>query len=439
MNRFVRFLCHCSGARRDALRYAPGSRNRVATSGAILLLVGLIASLTGGYAVTRLFYGEPYAVAAAVVFGAVWGCFVFTLDRLLTMTIVKPAPWWKLALQAAARVPFAIVVAWTLSMPVILRVSNTLLERSIRDDLRTSLLKEQAQNGVLENIEAKAANADKTSRDVAAQQARLRAVPDSPDWRQAHDRATAAAAAEVRIRQNNSQRIATATRTLETLPVDSTPEENPTRQSLLNQITRWRAEIARAESASRQAQSAEANAYERWKAKETTRLSGFEQAEEEARQSLTAATRRVDTRNQESEGELTELMSSNLVNQYTTYKRIIDDRTHPASSSLRSWAWALHLLFFLLETVAIVVKIMAPPDALDAAAAALNELDVERVNSRVNGEMLHIQALMSIAEQARQQARDSWQNQIQSNLQANPAAAKQILKDIQRDIDDLAA
>lgn len=118
---------------------------------------------------------------------------------------------------------------------------------------------------------------------------------------------------------------------------------------------------------------------------------------------------------------------------------IIDDRNHPDSASLRSWAWALHLLFFLLETVAIVVKIMAPPDALDAAAAALNELDIERINSRINGHILHIQSLMTTVEQARQQARDCWLQQIQIRLQANPASASQVLKDIQRDIDDLAA
>jgi hypothetical protein len=84
---FKRFLWRCAGATVSILRRSECAtdHNKVAAIGATVLLTGILAGMTGGYAFFKAF--KLYEVA--VVLGCFWGLLIFNLDRFMVMTIRK--------------------------------------------------------------------------------------------------------------------------------------------------------------------------------------------------------------------------------------------------------------------------------------------------------------------------------------------------------------
>src|ERR1051326_6041381 len=92
-------LSALSGVRRDAMQRAPLALNQSATTGFVMFLTAVIATLTMGYALQRAFMGDRSVKAAAIGGGLLWGAFVLALDRLLLMGLDKLAPWCQTGLQ----------------------------------------------------------------------------------------------------------------------------------------------------------------------------------------------------------------------------------------------------------------------------------------------------------------------------------------------------
>lgn len=118
MLRIRQFFLICSGAHLPMLRRAPAEMNKYAGIGATIFFTGLLAALSGGYALWTVF-GEAWA---AVLFGAVWGLMIFNLDRYIVSSMKKRDKFLQEFWMATPRILLAILISVVISKPLELRV-----------------------------------------------------------------------------------------------------------------------------------------------------------------------------------------------------------------------------------------------------------------------------------------------------------------------------
>lgn len=118
MLRIRQFFLICSGAHLPMLRRAPAEMNKYAGIGATIFFTGLLAALSGGYALWTVF-GEAWA---AVLFGAVWGLMIFNLDRYIVSSMKKRDKFMQEFWMATPRILLAILISVVISKPLELRV-----------------------------------------------------------------------------------------------------------------------------------------------------------------------------------------------------------------------------------------------------------------------------------------------------------------------------
>src|SRR5436309_5964456 len=241
MKRVVDLLCGISGTRRDALLRAPSGRSQAATLGLLFVLTAIISAFTGGYALHRAFLGASYAVPLAVAGGAAWGAVVFCIERLMVMGVDRfNQPW----LQIVLRFPLALIIGLVMSKPFILRVSETVLDREIRNQRLQTIQNETGANSAALNEQ------QKTLRELAerkqAFERRLDQEPDTFRYRSAVAALQSAEERFQRVQSANLRRIALTRR--EIAQIQATAEPLGTAQlsriaALNQQIVRDQREI----------------------------------------------------------------------------------------------------------------------------------------------------------------------------------------------------
>lgn len=127
MLRIRQFFLICSGAHLPMLRRAPAEMNKYAGIGATIFFTGLLAALSGGYALWTVFQ-EPWA---AVLFAIVWGLMIFNLDRYIVSSMRKRDRFGQELWIALPRVILAVLIAIVISKPLELRV----FDKEIRAEL----------------------------------------------------------------------------------------------------------------------------------------------------------------------------------------------------------------------------------------------------------------------------------------------------------------
>lgn len=139
------FLFLCAGADRKLLAQCPTEWTKYACSGAAILITGLLAVLTGGYALYTVFINEPNALAIAICFGAFWGFTIFNIDRFIFSTIRKEGKPLKEFGQAIPRFILAIAISLVISKPLELKIFESRITRQIYDQkMNTSRADQQA-------------------------------------------------------------------------------------------------------------------------------------------------------------------------------------------------------------------------------------------------------------------------------------------------------
>lgn len=116
--RIRHFLWFCAGANQSLLAAAPASEGaRYAGIGGAVFFTGLLAALSGGYALFTVFG----SVLAAFLFGLIWGTLIFNLDRLIVASMKKDGEGntW---LQAIPRFLLAIILSVVIAKPLELRI-----------------------------------------------------------------------------------------------------------------------------------------------------------------------------------------------------------------------------------------------------------------------------------------------------------------------------
>lgn len=138
MNFLQNFLCSCAGADKSILKQCPTEWNKYACIGATILFTGILASLSGGYALYTIFRGGDGAIMFAVFFGILWGLIIFNLDRFVVSTFrkVTDGKWWQKFLRellyASPRIILAIIIAIVISKPIEIKIFEDRLSEQIK-------------------------------------------------------------------------------------------------------------------------------------------------------------------------------------------------------------------------------------------------------------------------------------------------------------------
>ena len=127
MKRIGDFFLFCSGAHIPMLRRAPSETNKYGGIGATIFFTGLLAALSGGYALWTIF-GEVWM---AVLFAMVWGLMIFNLDRYIVSGMKKRDGFGKELALATPRLILAVLIAIVISKPLELQVFNKEIQQEL--------------------------------------------------------------------------------------------------------------------------------------------------------------------------------------------------------------------------------------------------------------------------------------------------------------------
>ena len=127
MSVVYRFFAWCSGARLYLLKYCPTDYNKYFGIGIIVFLTGIMASLTGSFALYMIFN----SVTIAIIFGLFWGILIFFLDWFIVSSLKKEEKFGKELLFAFPRLLLAVLLAIIIATPLELK----LFEKEINAEL----------------------------------------------------------------------------------------------------------------------------------------------------------------------------------------------------------------------------------------------------------------------------------------------------------------
>lgn len=188
--RINEFFWLCSGANRKILRQCPTDYAKYAGIGGTIFFTAVMASLSGGYALYKVFADEingetdMTAVLIASIFGIIWGLMIFNLDRFMVNTMYSDGTHritkeeWK---GAGPRLVLAIFIGIVISTPIELRIFKDKIQAQLIIDQGTETHKMDAThqnlfNQIKSKEDSKAINIkrlDDKRAELAKEEARL--------------------------------------------------------------------------------------------------------------------------------------------------------------------------------------------------------------------------------------------------------------------------
>ncbi len=138
----TRFLLTCAGVDHATMtQCTPSEIRKYKIMGSCVLIPALLGLFSGGYTMFLV----SGVMMAACLFAPVWAWIIFTLDR----AVVSTTRSGKLTLGVLGRIFLAVIIAFTISEPVILKIFNDAIE-----DKRVTIIDEK-QNNATAMIEAR--------------------------------------------------------------------------------------------------------------------------------------------------------------------------------------------------------------------------------------------------------------------------------------------
>ncbi|WP_339785131.1 DUF4407 domain-containing protein [uncultured Imperialibacter sp.] len=127
MKKITSFFWYCSGASPSLLKRCPTESARFVSIGGAVFFTGLLAAVSGGFALYSVF--SNYWVA--VLFGLLWGLMIFNLDRFLVSSLKKSENKWEEWLMASPRIVLAVLIAIVVAKPLELRIFQPEIEAEL--------------------------------------------------------------------------------------------------------------------------------------------------------------------------------------------------------------------------------------------------------------------------------------------------------------------
>ncbi len=121
------FFCWCSGARLYILRKCPSDFNKYYGIGVIVFLTGVMASVSGGYAIYTVFNSFEISIG----FGILWGFLIFSIDWYLVSSLRKQQRFRKELGMALPRFVLAVLIAFVISKPLEMKLFEREIEQQI--------------------------------------------------------------------------------------------------------------------------------------------------------------------------------------------------------------------------------------------------------------------------------------------------------------------
>ena len=128
ISRVMTFFIFCSAANKEILQRCPLSEyHKYASIGATIFFTGVLAGLSGGYALYTVFD----SVTVAIMLGVFWGILIFNLDRFIVSTIKKGSTRYSQVLQIIPRTLLAVFLAIVISKPLELRIFKEEIDEAL--------------------------------------------------------------------------------------------------------------------------------------------------------------------------------------------------------------------------------------------------------------------------------------------------------------------
>lgn len=145
------FLWICAGVNRKILRQCPTDYAKYAGIGGTILFTALMATLSGGYAMSTIFTNdnkEPI-VPLAILFGVFWGLLIFNLDRFIVNTMYSDGKHTISKGEFIAGLPriiIAIFLGVVISMPLELKIFEDEIKIKIEENIKERIKEYQASD-----------------------------------------------------------------------------------------------------------------------------------------------------------------------------------------------------------------------------------------------------------------------------------------------------
>jgi hypothetical protein len=123
MKPISKFLCRCAGADINVISRYPSEVSRYNSIGATIIFTGFFATLSGGYALYKVF--DDLFIAS--VLGIIWGLMIFNLDRYIVMSMKKKDSFWNEFLTALPRIILAIIISIVVAKPLEVRIFSDMI------------------------------------------------------------------------------------------------------------------------------------------------------------------------------------------------------------------------------------------------------------------------------------------------------------------------
>jgi len=149
-----RFLWWASGAVVEILRDSKTDKAKFEGIGGAVLMTGVLAFLSGFYAVYTVFEGSASAAPLGIIFGLVWALAIFNLDRYIVSSMKKENPdagnvivrFLKELLPAVPRLLLAAVIGITISKPLELRLFQEPIYEQIQINRDATITEKEASS-----------------------------------------------------------------------------------------------------------------------------------------------------------------------------------------------------------------------------------------------------------------------------------------------------
>ena len=127
-NPFEYFLVLCSGANMDIINKCPRSESiKHAGIGGTIIITSVLALFSGSYALFTVFKNYP----AAIAFGVIWALMIFNLDRLIVSSMRKRGTIWQQFKMAIPRILLALIIAMVISKPLEIKLLETKIQKEL--------------------------------------------------------------------------------------------------------------------------------------------------------------------------------------------------------------------------------------------------------------------------------------------------------------------
>ncbi len=121
------FFWFCSGATLSILKRCPTETSKYTGIGATVFFTGLLAAISSGYALYTVFN----TMWSALIFGLIWGCMIFNLDRFIVSSMKKRNHFWKEFKIAIPRLVLAILLSLVISKPLEMKIFEKEINRQL--------------------------------------------------------------------------------------------------------------------------------------------------------------------------------------------------------------------------------------------------------------------------------------------------------------------